>query len=294
MTLQTGGDRGESGRSGHDKTCRPRVIRRAAVGLIWASTLLAAAAPAPVSPPSVRELRVGPVGETKTGMELIFAGPAAPCGKRLKGGFSVLGSGAASLDGIVAPRPEGGCSVRFEMPFSAIGPEVLANANPRAVVWSLRGELSGNGAPHAVVWTGSVLREAVRPTESMKITLARFVRVRDVSVGNLGFGTSTVAANLEVLQPLSFDLRFIEASYELAVAGAIVANGRRQNFLLPAGRRSTLQFPVNLDHSGLLAAVGKAAWSGSIDGVLTGIAKLRVPAGNLEFPFELPVTLSLR
>jgi hypothetical protein len=81
--------------------------------LLSASTLLAAAPAAPAPLPAVRELRVGPIAETKTGMELVFAGPAAPCGERLKGSFSVFGSGGIPVDGTVAPHPEGGCSVRW-------------------------------------------------------------------------------------------------------------------------------------------------------------------------------------
>jgi hypothetical protein len=235
---------------------------------------------------------MGPIAETKVGMEVIFAGPAGPCGERLKGRFSAFGSGAVPVDGTVTPHPDGRCSIRFEMPFSALGSEVLANANLTAVGWSFVGERSIEGTPRPVSWSGSVPREAVRPTESMKSTLTRFVRVRDVSVGNVGFGTSTVTADLEILQPLSFDLRLVGASYELAVAGAVVASGKRENLVLHAGRRNMLQLPVSLDHRGLLAAAGAAALSGRVEGVLSGLAKLRVPAGEMEFPFEFPVNLS--
>jgi len=254
--------------------------------------LAAAAPPAAAPAPTVRELRMGPVAETKVGMEVVFAGPAAPCGERLKGRFSAFGSGGVPVDGPVTPRPEGGCSVRFEMPFSALGPEVLANAHLTALGWSFTGERSGQGPPRPVNWAGSVPREAVRPTESMKVALARFVRVRDVSIGNVGFGTSTVTVDLEVLQPLSFDLRIVGASYELAVAGTAVASGGRENLLLRAGRKNVLQLPVDLNHGALLRALGAAAWGGQVEGVLSGRARLRVPAGELEFPFEFPVTLS--
>ncbi len=47
-----------------------------------------------------------------------------------------------------------------------------------------------------------------------------------------------------------------------------------------------------LDHGGLLRAVGAAASSGRVEGVLSGLARLRVPSGELEFSFEFPVTLS--
>jgi len=242
--------------------------------------------------PSVRELRVGPIAETKTGMELVFAGPAAPCGERLRGSFSVFGSGGIPVDGTVAPHPEGGCSVRFEMPFSTIGPEVLGKANLTAVGWSLGGELSGKGKPRQVSWAGSVPREAVRLTESMKVTLRRFVAVKETHVESLGVGKSTLNADLELKNPLAFDLRFVEAAYELTVDGKPLAKGRREKFLLHAGRANRLLLPVELSNGGVLSGLWKAATGGHVVGVLTGIARLRVPAGELEFPFEFPVKLS--
>jgi hypothetical protein len=180
------------------------------------------------------------------------------------------------------------------MPFSALGPEVLAKANLSAIDWSLGGELSGKGKPRTVKWAGSLPRDAVKLTESMQVTLRRFVSVRDVGLGNVSIGESTVNVDLEIVQPLSFDLGFIEASYELTVGGRAVASGRRERFLLHARQRNTLQCPVNLDHAALVMAVGQAAWSGGVEGILTGVARMRVPAGNVDFPFELPVTLSLK
>jgi hypothetical protein len=260
--------------------------------LLSASTLLAAPPTAHAPLPAVRELRVGPIVETKTGMELIFTGPAAPCGERLKGSFSVFGSGAVPVDGTVAPHPEGGCSVRFEMPFSAVGPEVLTKADLSAVGWSLGGELSGKGKPRPVRWSGSIPRDAVKLTESMKITLKRFVAVKETHVESLGVGKSTINADLEFKNPLAFDLRFVEAAYELTVDGKPLAKGRREKFLLHAGRPNRLMLPVELSHGGVLSGLWKAATGGRVEGVLAGIAKLRVPAGELEFPFEFPVKLS--
>jgi hypothetical protein len=191
-------------------------------------------------------------------MELVFAGPAAPCGERLKGSFSVFGSGGISIDGTVAPHPEGGCSVRFEMPFSTVGPKVLAKANLTAVTWSLSGELSGKGMPRRVSWAGTVPREAVRLTESMKVTLRRFVAVKETHVESLGVGKSMLNADLELKNPLAFDLWLVEAAYELTVDGKPLAKGRREKFLLHAGRANRLILPVELSHG---CASRRASWS---------------------------------
>jgi len=66
----------------------------------------------------------------------------------------------------------------------------------------------------------------------------------------------------------------------------------KEKFLLHAGRVNRLMLPVELSNGGVLSGLWKAATGGRVEGVLTGVAKLRVPAGELEFPFEFPVKLS--
>ncbi len=261
--------------------------------LLAAGGLLAGpAAPPAVNAPAVRELKVGPIADTTAGMELVFTGPAAPCGEKLKGSVSLLGSRGIPVNGPVAPEAEGGCSVRFEMPFSAVGPDVLAKASLTEVGWSLAGELSGKGRPRGVTWKGRIPREAVKLTESMRVTLRRFVTVKETRLDSLGVGTSTINVDVELKNPLTFDLRFVEASYELTASGRPVAKGRKDKFLLHAGRPNRLLLPVELSHGGVLSSLWTAATGGRVEGTLTGVAKLRVPAGELEFPFELPVALS--
>ena len=71
--------------------------------------LLLAALPvfaAPLAPavPALRELRVGPIGDAKTGMEMIVVSPDVKCGERLRGTFSMFGSGVtAAVDAPLAP-----------------------------------------------------------------------------------------------------------------------------------------------------------------------------------------------
>jgi Late embryogenesis abundant protein len=129
-------------------------------------------------------------------------------------------------------------------------------------------------------------------TESMKVTLRRFVAVKETRLESLGVGKSKLNADLELKNPLAFDLRFVEAAYELTVNGKPLAKGRREKFLLHAGRANRLLLPVELSNAGVLSGLWKTATGGRVEGVLTGIAKLRVPAGELEFPFEFPVKLS--
>jgi hypothetical protein len=269
-------------------------MRGAAFAFLAASALLSAAPPAATPVPFVRELRVGPIAETKSGMELIFAGLTAPCGERLKGSFSVFGSSGIPVDGIVAPHPEGGCSVRFEMPFVSVGPEVLARTNLTAVAWSLDGELSGKGPAREVSWAGSVPREAVGLTESMRVTLRRFVKVHDVAMGSVGFTKTTVNVSVDVFVPLRFDLRILEASCAVELNGREVAAGKREKVLLHGGQSNRMEIPVTFENGAVLAAAGKTmAKKGKLEGRLKGIGRLKLPAGELDFPFDLPVLISL-
>lgn len=254
--------------------------------------LLAAAAPLP-SPPVVREFRVGPIDAGKAGMELVFDPKGAPCGESVKGTFTLFGSApGAPVDAPLVYVPEGGCALRFDYPFSAIGPDLVGRSKVDALEWSLTGERRSLPPAKPIAWRGRAPRETVKLTESMKVTLRRFVSVRKVGVGSLGLKTSTVNAVLDVTNPLSFDLRIAEAAYELTVDGKPVAKGRKEKFLLHAKRTNRLEMPIELDHVGLLAAAGKAALGKGVTGVLSGAGKLRLPAGDLEFPFEFPVTLS--
>ncbi len=255
--------------------------------------LAAAASAAPAPSPALRELRVGPIDSGKTGMELVFEQAGTPCGETVKGTFTLFGSApGVPVDAPLVYIPEGGCALRFDYPFSAIGPDLVSRSKVDALEWSLTGERRSLPPAKKIAWSGRAGREAVKLTESMKVTLRRFVAVRTVGVGSLGLSTSTVDAVLDVTNPLSFDLKIAEAAYGLAVDGKPVAKGRKEKFILHAGRGNRVDLPIELDHAGLLAAAGKAALGKGVAGVLSGVGKLRLPAGDLEFPFEFPVTLS--
>jgi hypothetical protein len=260
--------------------------------------LLLAALPAagfPPTPdePSLRELRVGPVGETKAGMELVFEPKGAPCGETIRGTFKLFGSASGvPVDAPLVQIPEGGCALRFDYPFAAVGADLVEHAKVDSLEWSLTGERHLVPPVKPIAWSGRVPREAVKLTDSARVTLRRFVAVRSVMVGDVGLLTSTVNAVLEVTNPLSFDLRIAEVAYELTVNGTPVARGRKEKFLLRANRENRLELPIELDYAGLLAAAGTAALGDGVAGVLSGTGKLLLPAGDLDFPFDFPVTLT--
>lgn len=226
-------------------------------------------------------------------MELVFEGKGAPCGESIQGTFTLFGSTpGVPVDAPLVYIPEGGCALRFDYPFAAMGPDLVARSKVDAVEWSLTGERRLLPPAKPIAWSGRAPREAVKLTESTKVTLRRFVAVRNVMVGDLSLSRSTVNAVLDVTNPLSFDLRIAKVAYELTVDGKLVAKGRKEKFLLHANRENRLELPVELDNAGLLAAAGRAALGMGVAGVLSGTGNLRLPAGDLDFPFEFPVTLT--
>jgi hypothetical protein len=259
-----------------------------------AAFVLALAGAAPTAPsPSLREFRVGPIEAGKAGMELVFEPNGAPCGETVRGTFTLFGSApGVPVEAPLVYLPEGGCALKFDYPFAAIGPDLVGHAKVDALEWSVAGESRLMPPPRPIAWSGRAPREAVKLTEPMKTVLRRFVAIRKVGVGSLGLKGSTVNAVIDVRNPLSFDLRIAEAVYELTVEGKLVAKGRKEKFLVHAKRGNRIELPIELDHAGLLSAAGKAAFGKGVGGVLSGVGKLRLPAGDLEFPFEFPVTLA--
>jgi len=117
------------------------------------------------------------------------------------------------------------------------------------------------------------------------------VAVKETHIGSVGFGKSALNVDLDLKNPLGFDLRFVVAAYDLTIDGKPVAKGRREKFIVHAGVTNRLEMPVELSHGGVLGSIWKAATGGKVEGVLAGVARLRVPVGDVEFPFELPVKL---
>jgi hypothetical protein len=260
---------------------------------IGALVLALAGAAATAPSPSLREFRVGPIDAGKARIELVFEPKGTPCGESIQGTFTLFGSTpGVAVDAPLVNIPEGGCALRFDYPFAAIGPDLVGHAKVDWLEWSLTGEGRLLPPTKPISWSGRAPREAVKLTESTKVILRRFVAVRNVMIGDLGLSRSTVNADLDVTNPLSFDLRIAEVAYELTVDGKPVAKGRKEKFLLHANRENRLELPVELDLAGLLAAAGKAALGEGVAGVLSGTGNLRLPAGDLDFPFEFPVTLT--
>ena len=69
----------------------------------------------------------------------------------------------------------------------------------------------------------------------------------------------------------------------------------KEKFIVFGGRANRIRISVAVDNGAALAAAGSTLTSGgNVDGKLTGLARLRLPGGDVDFPIEFPVKLSLR
>jgi hypothetical protein len=227
---------------------------------------------------------------------VLFAPPVGtPYDERLRGTFSILGVGVSvAVDAAIAPSAEGGCAVPLMLRFDAVSADVLEHEKLDALDYRLSGEVRSARGTRTVDWQGSLPRGAVSLVESMKVTLRRFVKVHDVAMGSVGFTKTTVNVSVDVFVPFRFDLRILEASCAVELNGRVVAAGKREKVLLHAGQSSRMEIPVTFENGAVLAAAGKTmAKKGKLEGRLKGIGRLKLPAGELDFPLDFPIYISL-
>ncbi len=259
----------------------------------WAS-ISAWGAVAPPSP--VTGLRLGPIGTGEAALVVLIAEPAGTsCEGRLKGTFSILGGAAsAAVEAAIVPSPGGGCEIPLTLRFDAVSADVLERVKLDAFDYRLSGDLGSAEGTRQVDWQGRLPWNAVRLAGSAKATLGRYVKVHDVAMGSVGFTRTTVNVSVDVFVPFRFDLRILEASCAVEVNGRDVAAGKREKVLLHAGQSSRMEIPVTFENGAVLAAAGKTmAKKGKLEGRLKGIGRLKLPGGELDFPFDLPILISL-
>lgn len=200
----------------------------------------------------------------------------------------------APLAGTLTPGP-GGCELTGSISWSGVPAEAIGRVRGDVLPVRFQGERTEGGKPRKVDWGAEVPRAAVGLTESMKVTLRRFVTTPEIDLEGLGVKTTTVNAQAEVLSPLRFDLRVLEARYEVEANGRTIASGVKEKFIVHGGRVNRIEVPIAVSNGAALAAAGSTVFrGGKVDGKLTGLARLRLPGGDVDFPIEFPVKLSLR
>ncbi len=243
----------------------------------------------------VAGIRVGPITADRVGLTLVLTKRvAAACEGRVRGTLTFFGAATGAPVEAALARGRAGCEVPISMVWASIPAEALQRARLDSVEIQLRGDWTTGGASRPVEWNGTIPRAGIGLTESMRVTLRRFVKVPELDLGRVGFRSTTVNADVGVLVPLRFDLRVVEARCDVQVNGKRVASGGREKFILHAARENRLQIPITMDNGALVAAAGKTVLSGGkVKGLLSGHARIRLPGGDVDLPFELPVQLSV-
>lgn len=242
-----------------------------------------------------KELWVGPFGAQRVEVRMLLPTEAkVRPGDRLTGRISLFDAAVLPVDSFPERLPGGRWLLQFFLPYDGLSSEVLVRSSAESIDYRLAGTLRSGAVWKPIEFRGRVPRDHVQLTESMRMTLRRFVRVSEIHLGHIGLKRVTVNVDLDILVPLRFDLKFLEARYQMDVGERTVSRGEREKFLLHGGRWNRLQFPIQIEYGGVLAAAGKTAASrGQVDGKLTGVARMRLPSGDLDFPFEFPVKMAL-
>ena len=220
---------------------------------------------------------------------------AGSCTGQARGTLTFFGAPpGAPLAGTLAQGP-GGCELAGSVSWSALPAEAFGRARGDVLAVRFQGERTEGGKAQRVEWGADVPRAAVGLSESMRVTLRRFVKAPEIHLGGLGMRTTTVNAAVEVVSPLQFNLRVLEARYEVEANGRQVASGVKEKFIVYGGRSNRIEVPIAVSNGAAIAAAGSTlVKGGKVDGKLTGLARLRLPGGDVDFPIEFPVKLSLR
>lgn len=245
--------------------------------------------------PDILGLRIGPIDGERLGIAMLLAPAAAGrCSGRVSGSISLYDVPVTSPMAATLGPGLATCELATTIPWSGLGPKVLDKARGDAVAIRVRGERADGAKPQKVDWAAVLPRAQIELTEPMKTTLRRFVRASDIRLGQMGLKATTVQAGVAINSPLHFDVNVVEAQYTLEINGSVVASGTRHAFVVAAGRATQVELPVTVNHGALLSAAGSTLLKrGKVEGRLTGVARLRLAGGDVEFPLELPVDLSL-
>jgi LEA14-like dessication related protein len=222
-------------------------------------------------------------GETLTA---IVSGPAAstPSGE-FRGRVSLYDFGTPREMAVAgrAERRGGALGVTMRIRYADLPEEWGVRFRPDGFDFHLRGSVAG--AP--LDWRGRLPWTEVAVSAGEDVA-SRFVSLKDVELSSLSPAGSRGVAHISVVNPFNFPLRIASTTYGVEASGREIGRGATRGLLLRPRRASTLDFPVELDHSQLLAAAGSAfLMGGDVDARLHGSITIRLPGGDVRVPFDL-------
>ena len=240
-------------------------------------------------------MRIGPIDSAKAEITMVLAASTVKkCAGQFHGQLLLYEATPAINVSGTLKSVAGGCEMATSVTWSGLSEQVFRNARADALQVRLRGELIDGKLARKVNWALSARKGDVLLTEPIRDTVKRFARATDLHLASIGLKDSTVNVDINVQSPLAFELRVLRATCELQVHGTVVATGVKESFVVAGGRATQISIPVTINHKALLTAAGNvfAQW-GKVEGKLTGLVRLRLPAGDVDFPVEFPVLLKL-
>lgn len=218
-----------------------------------------------------------------------FTGPGGNVpGGEFRGRVSAYGSAVELPVAGHATRSGGGLRITTRLRYADLPEDWGARVRPDGLDFRLRGAV-GN-VP--IEWNGRLPWGAVGVAAEEE-TAARFLSLKEIEMTSLSPASSRGVARLEVVNPFAFPLRIASSQYRIEASGHPIGDGSTRGLLLRARRSSTLDFPIRVDHSQLIAAAGSAfLMSGEIDARLVGSLTVRLPAGDFPVPLDLSGRIS--
>lgn len=218
-----------------------------------------------------------------------FTGPAGnvPTGE-FRGRVSAYGSSAELPISGRAERARGGLRISGRIRYADLPEDWGNRVRPDGLEFRVRGSV-GN-AP--LDWNAR-LGWADVSLAAERETLGRFLSLRQIEMTSLSPSSSRGVARVEVVNPFAFPLRIAASDYQIEASGHPIGRGSTRGLLVRARRSSTLDFPIEVNHSQLIAAAGSAfLMSGEIDGRLVGSLTVRLPGGDFRVPLDLSGRIS--
>ncbi|HEY6050700.1 MAG TPA: LEA type 2 family protein, partial [Thermoanaerobaculia bacterium] len=218
-----------------------------------------------------------------------FTGPAGnvPAGE-FRGRVSAYGSAAELPISGRAERVRGGLRIAARVRYADLPEDWGARGRPDGLDFRLRGAVGS--VP--VDWSARLPWAAVGIAGEEE-ALGHFLSLKEIEMTSLSPASSRGVARLEIVNPFAFPLRIASSTYRIEASGREIGEGSTLGFLVRAGRPSTLDFPIRVEHSQLIAAAGRALFSsGEIDARLVGSLTVRLPGGDFRVPLDLAGQIS--
>ena len=237
---------------------------------------------APTPPAVPVDIRLVPEEEACTAVA------TGPLGGAATGAFT----GSLSVNGSQTELPVAGSAkavgerleITLKLRYRDAPEEWLSRFRLSDFDFRLRGRVAGGTA---VDWSGTKAWNEVH-VEHRQDLGAKFVRLGTIELTEFSLLASAARAQVVVRNPLGFPLKIVSATYRAFANGREVGWGAAGEMVLPPARETTLNLPIDLEHSQLLAAAGSAlASGGDVAGRLNGALVLRLKTADVPIPLDL-------